>query len=64
MMTEKKFRIPGEDQELRQPPVHWQLKYDTTHDVIRVDEEPGSSRSTAQDSPRLDEGVGTKDSSL
>lgn len=33
MMTERKFRIPGEEQELRQPPVHWQLKYDTTHDV-------------------------------
>lgn len=33
MMKEKKFRIPGEDQELRQPPIHWQLKYDTTHDV-------------------------------
>ncbi|XP_062609521.1 uncharacterized protein LOC134271309 [Saccostrea cucullata] len=32
-MTEKKFRIPGEDQEHRQPPIHWQLKYDTTHDV-------------------------------
>jgi hypothetical protein len=33
MMTEKKFHIPGEDQEHRQPPIHWQLKYDTTHDV-------------------------------
>ena len=32
-MTEKKFRIPGEDQEQKQHPIHWQLKYDTTHDV-------------------------------
>lgn len=32
-MTEKKFRIPGEDQEQKQLPIHWQLKYDTTHDV-------------------------------